>query len=163
MPPPGVVADNAVAHCQRALIVQNPAAGVAADGAVAHRQHGTMAINAGALVAVAVTDSKAVNGDGFALLFLPSEGLFAEAIDVKHTTLRVGVHCQIIRAGPANGDIFVHVQLAADQRDGAGDASGVNRVTVIRDGERVAQRAGTAVIRVCDYNDVIWQRIAESH
>ena len=59
--------------------------------------------------------------------------------------------------------MFVHVQLAGDQRDGAGDASGVNRVTVIRDGERVAQRAGAAVIGVCDYDDVTWQRIAESH
>src|SRR6266478_4798914 len=40
---------------------------------------------------------------------------------------------------------------------------GVNRVAVIRAGECVAQRAGPAVIGVCDYDGGSWQRIADSH
>jgi len=48
-------------------------------------------------------------------------------------------------------------KLAAGQQDGAGDAGGINRVAVIGGGERVAQRAGAAVIRVCDYDHVSWQ------
>ena len=54
---------------------------------------------------MAICNGKAVNGDGFAW------------IDVKHATLRVAVHGQIFRAGAADGDIFVHVQLAASERD----------------------------------------------
>ena len=62
------------------------------------------------------------------------------AIDVKHATLRVAVHSQMVRARAADGDIFVDVlKLAAGQRDRAGEADGVNRVAVICDNERVAQ------------------------
>ena len=56
-----------------------------------------------------------------------------------------------------------NLKSVASQQDGAGDASGVNRVAVIRHAERVAQRARAAVIGVCDYDDVSWQRIAHSH
>ena len=54
---------------------------------------------------MAIRNGKTVNGDGFAW------------IDVKHATLRVAVHGQIFRAGAADGNIFVHDQLAASQRD----------------------------------------------
>ena len=53
-----------------------------------------------------------------------------------------------------------NLQLAASQQDSAGDASGVNDVTVNRGGERIAQRARAAVSSVCDYDDVSWDRVA---
>ena len=58
---------------------------------------------------------------------------------------------------------MVNLKFAAGQQDGAGDAGCVNRVAVIRDGERVAQRAGPAVIGVCDYDGGSRQRTAHSH
>jgi len=56
----------------------------------------------------------------------------------------------------------VNLKFAAGQQNGARHTGGVNRVAVIRGGERVAQRAGAAVIRVCDYDEVSWQRTAHS-
>ena len=53
-----------------------------------------------------------------------------------------------------------NLKFPAGQQDSARDAGGVNRVAVIRDGERVAQRAWPAVIGVRDYNDVSWQPVA---
>ena len=81
----------------------------------------------------------------------------------KHAGTGVAVDRQISGTGAVDGHVVGNLKFAAGQQDGAGDAGGVNRVAVIRDGERVAQRAGAAVIGVCDYDDVSWQRIAESH
>ena len=79
----------------------------------------------------------------------------------KHAESSVAVDRQISGTGAVDGDVVGNLKFAAGQQDRAGDAGGVNRVAVIRDGERVAQRAWAAVIGVCDYDDVSWRRIAE--
>ena len=81
----------------------------------------------------------------------------------KHAGSGVAVDRQISGTRAVDGYVVGNLKFAAGQQDRAGDAGGVNRVAVIRDGERVAQRAGAGVIGVCDYDDVSWQRIAESH
>src|SRR5262252_963883 len=74
----------------------------------------------------------------------------------KHAGSGVAVDSQISSTGAVDGHVVVNLKFATGQQDGAGDASGVNRVAVIRAGQCVAQRAGTAVIGVCDYDDGSW-------
>ena len=64
--------------------------------------------------------------------------------------------------GAVDGDVIRNLKFAAGQQNRARDAGSVNRVTVIRDNERVAQRPGAAVIGVCDYNDVSRRPVVES-
>ena len=78
----------------------------------------------------------------------------------KHAGSGVAVDRQISSTGAVDGHVVVNLKFAAGQQDGAGHAGGVNRVAVIRDGERVAQRAGAVVIGVRDYDDANWKRIA---
>src|SRR5204863_78258 len=112
-----VAADSAVGCRQRGDVGDSAAvadavaaatAEAAAEGAVGHRQRGSIIINAAAgtkNVSTAIGNRKTVNRNGFAW------------IDVKHATLRVAVHGQIFGAGAADGNIFVHDQFAANQRD----------------------------------------------
>ncbi len=97
-------------------------------------------MNAATEVAIAILNGQAVNGDGF------------EWIDVKHATLRVAVHGQMFRAGAAYGDIFVHVQLAASQRDCLPFERRIeiDRVAVVCVNQRLAQRAWAAIIGIDD-------------
>ena len=75
----------------------------------------------------------------------------------KHAVSGVAVDSQISGTGASDGHVVGNLKFAAGQEDGAaGDAGGVNRVAVIRDAERVAQRTWAAVIDVCDYDDVSW-------
>jgi hypothetical protein len=62
--------------------------------------------------------------------------------------------------GAIDGHIVGNLKFAAGQQNRTGYTGSVDRVTVIRGGERVAQGAWATVIRVCDYYGVCWQRIA---
>src|SRR5262249_19423062 len=75
----------------------------------------------------------------------------------------VAVDRQRSGTGTIDGDAGKNLKFAAGQQDGAGDAGGVNRVAVVCINERLAQRAWAAVIGICDYDDVSWQRIACFH
>ena len=74
----------------------------------------------------------------------------------EHTGSGVAVDRQVFCTRTVDGHVMVNLKFAAGQQDGSGDAGGVNRVAVIGDGKCVTQRAGTAVIGVCDYDDVSW-------
>ena len=78
----------------------------------------------------------------------------------KYAGIRVAVNRQISSTGAVDGDVVGNLKFAADQQDGAGDAGGVNRVAIVCVNQRLAQRAWPAVIGVCDYDDVSWQRMA---
>ena len=66
------------------------------------------------------------------------------------------VNGQISSTGAVDGYAVGNLKFATGQQDGSGDAGGVNRVAVICDGQRVAQRAGAAVIGICDYDNGSW-------
>src|SRR5436190_156083 len=72
----------------------------------------------------------------------------------------VAVHSQTSSTRAVDGHVVGNLKFAAGQENGAEHAGGVNRVAVIRDGERITQRAGPAVIGVRDYDDVSWQPVA---
>jgi len=82
---------------------------------------------------------------------------------LKHAVGSVAVDRQIFGTGASDGHVVGNLKFAAGQPDGAGDAGGVNGVAVFRDRERIAQRAGAAVISVSDNDHGRWQRIANSH
>src|SRR5690348_10284926 len=71
----------------------------------------------------------------------------------KHAERGVAADRQIAGTGPIDGHPVGDLKFAACQRDGAEDLRGVDCVTVIGHGERVAQRTGAAIFSACDYND----------
>jgi len=66
----------------------------------------------------------------------------------ENTAGGVAINCEYVSACAVDCHALVHEQCAARERDRARDAGGVNRVTVVRNGERLAQRAGTAVVGI---------------
>src|SRR5262249_6061407 len=57
---------------------------------------------------------------------------------------------QISRKGSVDCHVVGNLKFAASQQDGVGDACGINRVAIVCVSQRLAQRAGSAVIGVCD-------------
>ena len=55
---------------------------------------------------------------------------------------------------------MVNLKFAAGQQNRAGYTGSVNCVPIIGGGERVTQRARSAVISICDYDDVSRERVA---
>src|SRR5439155_3277644 len=89
---------------------------------------------------VAVGDRQARNGNGNARRYV-ERAASAVTVDGKEP-----------RPGADDAHAVSDEQVAAGQRDCAGDRRGVNRVTVSSVAERVAQRTGAAIICVADGN-----------
>ena len=154
-----VAADNAVCHGQRSGIAEEAPAtpkpereAVLYDPTVAYCKAVVIKNTASS---TAVT-TKAV-GDG-----QTGDGHVRRKI-FKHPESVVAVNCQTFGTRAVNCYAVSDLKFATGQQDGARDAGGVDRVSVIRNGKRTAQRARATVIGVCDYDNVSWQRIAESH
>lgn len=73
--------------------------------------------------------------------------------DVENAKRNIATHCQAFYAGTRYRDALVYEQFASGQANGASDCE-VDRVTVICIGERLAERAGAAVIGVSDCDRV---------
>ena len=101
-------------------------------------------------ISMAVRDCEAGDGDNGSEIFTHAEGVIA-------------VDRQISGTGAVDAHVMVNLKFAAGQQDGAGDASRINRVAVLGNGERLAQRAWATVCSVCDYDDGSWQGIALPH
>ena len=80
---------------------------------------------------------------------------------LKHAENGVAVNRQIFGTRAVDDYVVGNLKFTAGQQDGAKDAGDINRVSVIRDRECIAQRAGAAVISVCDYDKVSWECSAE--
>ena len=157
-----VAADYAIRHSERSAsadadataagVGRKKAPGIVAEDAGAAECEPSVVKDAAPSVVVAsggktIRDGEAGDGDVGPEIF-------------KHAGSGVAVDRQISRTGAVDGHAVINLKFAAGQQDGAGDAGSVNRVALIRDGERVAQRAGAVVIGICDYDDGNWKRIA---
>ena len=156
-----VAADDAVGHGQRSATTGDAATrgaerlrpeGIVADDTAVAEGEASVVEDPTSVVVIntAVSDGEAGDGDVRGEIF-------------KHAGSGVAVDRQISSTRAVDGHVVVNLKFAAGQQNRAGDAGGVNRVAVIRNGKCVAQRAGAAVIGVCDHDDVSWQRIAHSH
>lgn len=68
----------------------------------------------------------------------------------KHAESGVAIDRETSSTRAVNGRVVGNLKFAAGQQNGAGNTGGVDGVAIIRDGERVTQRAGATVVGVCD-------------
>ena len=166
MPPPAqpsaVTVNRAAGYCQCRSVIVKDAAALLVVPSVAWRELLTLLLANVSPAWLRMPPPPLLSAAKPFVMVKPEMVTFEREI-FKHAESGVAVDRQTSGTGAVDGHVVGNLKFAAGQQDGAGDAGGVNRVAVIRDGERVAQRAGTAVIGVCDYDDVTWQRIAESH
>src|SRR4029077_8932722 len=158
-----IVVDDAVRHRQRSATIAVDAAAIGSEGG---RAAGLVANDAAGAecqpsVVKDATTSVVIGRQGIRYGETGHGDVGCEIL--KHAGSDVAVDRQLSSTRAVDGHVVGNLKFAAGQQDGAGDAGGVNRVAIIRDGARVAQRAGAAVIGVCDYDDGSWQRFARSH
>src|SRR5262249_51855605 len=118
--------------------------GVITDAAIRHRQRSFTIDATAAAGGMAVGNGQIRDGD-------------VRGEDFKNAVSAVTIDRQTSSTGTIDGHVVVYLKFTAGQQDRAGDTCGVNRVAVLREGERVPQRAGSAVIGVCDHDDGSWQ------
>src|SRR5215472_12960885 len=155
----GVAADSAVAHRQlnvslgarRRGYIGNADAGVAAHGAVGDRQR-LEARESPVAGAADVADADDAVGDGETGDGDVWRTQETTTFHFKHTGSSVPVDRKISSTRANDVLVAANPQYAAGQQNRARDAGGINRVA--RAGKCVAQRAGPAVIGICDYDDV---------
>ena len=76
--------------------------------------------------------------------------------DVENSSTSA-LYGQAVGSGAGDGHVVGNLKFAAGQHDSVGDAGGVNRVAIVCVSQRLAQRAGSTVIRVCDDNEITWR------
>ena len=140
-----IAVEGAGTHSQDRVVAEDAAAEagrVDAEGAVADGQRAGAGVNAAAGIrgetarGIAVGNGQAGDGD-------------ERARDVERAAGGVPVHSQISRAGTEDGHVVADQQRAAGQQDGAGDAwAKGNRLRIGSVRERVAQRAGPAILSI---------------
>jgi len=140
-----VIANRTINDVQGSRI-EDPAADaprVASERAADNGQDGGATIaDATAEAGVTIPNGEARYGDGFA------------CANLEGRVRGVAVNGQHVSSSAVDCDVLADDQFAGSECNHAGNTSGVNRVTIVRDRKRLTQRARTPIVSVRNYYDI---------